>query len=52
MLSLDFPSFAHFDQIGVCLPGLQVVILYVYAVSTKMQFYWLMQSIGISHTKI
>ena len=52
MLSLDFPNFAHFDQNGVYLLGLQVLILYVYAVSIKMQFYWLMQSIGISHTKI
>ena len=52
MLSLDFPNFAHLDQNGVYLLGLPVLILYVYAVSIKMQFYWLMQSIGISHTKI
>ena len=52
MLSLDFPNFANFDQNGMYLLGLQVLILYVYAVSIKMQFYWLMQSIGISHTKI
>ena len=39
MLSLDFPNFAHFDQNGVYLLGLQVLILYVYAVSIKMQFY-------------
>ena len=51
MLNLDFPNFACFNQNGV-LAGFQVLILYVYAVSIKMQFYWLMQSIGISHTKI
>ena len=52
MLSLDFPNLAHFDQNSVYLLGLQVLILYVYAVSIKMQFHWLMQSIEISHTKI
>ena len=49
MLSLDFPTFAYFDQNGLYLLGFQVLILYVYAVSIKMQFCWLMQSIGISH---
>ena len=52
MLNLDFPNFACFNQNGVYLLDLQVLILYVYAVSIKMQFYWLMQSVGISHTKI
>ena len=52
MLCLDFLNFAHFDQNGVYLLGLQVLILYVYAVSIKMKSYWLMQSIGMSHTKI
>ena len=49
---LDFPNFAHFEQNGVYLLSLQVLTLYGYAVSIKMQFYWLMQSIGILHTKI
>ena len=43
MLSLDFPNFAHFDQSAVSLLCLQVLILYVYAVSIKMQLCWLMQ---------
>ena len=52
MLNLDFPNFAHFDQNGVYLLGLQILILCVYALSIKIQFYLLMQSIGISNTKI
>ena len=46
---LEFPNF---EQNGVYLLSLQVLIRYEYAVSIKMQFYWLMQSIGIPHTKI
>ena len=36
ILRLDFPNFAYFDQDGVYLLGLQVLILYVYAVSIKI----------------
>ena len=51
-VKLGFFKFYTFRQNGVYLLGLQALILYVYAVSIKMQFYWLMQSTGISHTKI